>query len=646
MNPLSYLRQYADDFASLIYERTRFLRRKCEKADVDDFVGALLFLITSAILTAVLEITPKDADSRSGWIYFWISFRSHVAPNLLFVLSQTMIMSLVSFSVDVGWRKFFIAHAYVYGALIVARSVILLWSGGDYGSDFAYGITSFVLAMILIFLLMASVAPRGAKGGVFGVLMLVSICVSVFLASGIERAMDEQGDYQRHFGRAVDHAGAWLVRLVPSSEDTDREAMLTSEEEVGLEQPVTLIPGVSQSGALELSDEIMDGKFRDTYDFSGRSGQVVDLRVTSLAFDTYVVLRSPSGDNLEEDDDGGGSRNSRIEESLEESGRYEVIVTSYAVRETGRYDVTLSMTPAPEPVASDPVSVSVGDEVDALEPYAAVRDCLFCPELVVLPEGTFFMGTRRGEEEGHAREEPRHRVQVEGFAIGRYEVQVSEYASFIAGTGHVPSGGCWTVEGESTWGHRPLASWAAPGFEQDALHPAACVSWLDAQEYVAWLSRTTGNDYRLPTEAEWEYAARAGTTTRRYWGDGARSQCVYANGADHAKRRRYGGTVADCDDGVVATAEVGRFRPNRFGLYDMLGNVWEWVADCWHDNYEGAPSDGSAWMNDSDGQCESGVLRGGDWGGHPFFTRAASRVTTGVATRSGYGGFRVARTVP
>ncbi len=134
---------------------------------------------------------------------------------------------------------------------------------------------------------------------------------------------------------------------------------------------------------------------------------------------------------------------------------------------------------------------------------------------------------------------------------------------------------------------RENASWRAPGFEQADRHPAVCVSWRDAQAYVAWLSAETGERYRLPSEAEWERAARAGTETQRYWGDGEADQCAYENG-------RTGGPGGRCEDGMTYTAPVGSYAANGFGLFDLLGNVREWVEDCWHDDYAGAPDDGGA----------------------------------------------------
>ena len=173
--------------------------------------------------------------------------------------------------------------------------------------------------------------------------------------------------------------------------------------------------------------------------------------------------------------------------------------------------------------------------------------------------------------------------------------------------------------------------------------PVINVSWEDAQEYVRWLSRETGEGYRLPTEAEWEYVARAGTTTARYWGESESGQCRYGNGADAAFLGEYpNATTVSCSDGYARTAPVGLFEANGFGLYDVLGNLWEWTEDCWNDSYRGAPTDGSAWRS---GDCSSRVLRGGSWSNQPKDLRSADRFWLSPGRRTYYLGFRVVRTI-
>ena len=210
-------------------------------------------------------------------------------------------------------------------------------------------------------------------------------------------------------------------------------------------------------------------------------------------------------------------------------------------------------------------------------------------------------------------------------------------------TGYSAGSSCYVYEEGSGWKERNDRDWRNPGFGQSGRHPVACVNWNDAQAYVAWLSRETGEQYHLPSESEWEYAARAGTTTARYWGEGESGQCRHANGADASTKERYSGwTVASCRDGHVHTAPVGSLTANAWGLHDMLGNVWEWTGDCWNGSYSGAPSDGSAWEY---GECNRRVLRGGSWFSKPSDLRAANRIRNSTGNRNDYCGFRVARTL-
>jgi len=269
------------------------------------------------------------------------------------------------------------------------------------------------------------------------------------------------------------------------------------------------------------------------------------------------------------------------------------------------------------------------------------RDCGECPEMVVLPAGSYRMGSAGWLDS----EVPVHEVTIAApFAIGRHEVTVAEFERFVDATGYSVGSSCWTVDGHEVgvrWGFH----WRNPGFGQSGRHPVACVSWNDAQAYAAWLSRETGKEYRLPSESEWEYAARAGKTTERYWGEGESGQCRHANGADASMKEHYSdwSAVASCRDGHVYTAPVGSFAANDWGLRDMLGNVWEWVADCRNGSYEGAPSDGGVWEY---GDCAMRVSRGGSWFDAPPYLRAAdrsTRFTTGE--RHSFLGFRVARTL-
>jgi formylglycine-generating enzyme required for sulfatase activity len=268
--------------------------------------------------------------------------------------------------------------------------------------------------------------------------------------------------------------------------------------------------------------------------------------------------------------------------------------------------------------------------------------------LVVIPAGSFMMGSPENEQGRQANEGPQRQVTLhQAIALGGGPVTVGQFRAFVEATGHQTPGGCWRQDPErNEGGTDPALNWRNPGFQQADDHPVVCVSWEDAQAYVRWLSRRTGQGYRLPTEAEWEYAARAGTRTRWWWGARNEDQCRHANGLDqrmvqvaHAWRRV---GVAPCNDGFAYTSPVGRFAANRFGLHDMGGNVWQWVEDCYRDSYEGAPEDASQAVKGGD--CFSRVLRGGSWYDSYWVLRSAFRLGDKPGNRSGDIGFRVART--
>ena len=219
---------------------------------------------------------------------------------------------------------------------------------------------------------------------------------------------------------------------------------------------------------------------------------------------------------------------------------------------------------------------------------------------------------------------------------------------FVSETGHSAGDACWTYE-NGAWMGRPGRTWRSPGFSQTDSHPVVCVSWSDAKAYVAWLGRKTGQAYRLPSESEWEYVARAGTSTARYWGESETDQCRYANGRDQAFVGQYPDWVDEqiavsCDDGHAATAPVGSFEANGFGLHDVIGNVWEWVEDCWNNSYAGAPVHGEAWVT-GDQNCRWRMRRGGSWTVESHFLRSARRNGNEYDVRGFWGGFRVARTI-
>lgn len=262
--------------------------------------------------------------------------------------------------------------------------------------------------------------------------------------------------------------------------------------------------------------------------------------------------------------------------------------------------------------------------------------------MLPVPSGRFLMGSPSDEPdkwEG-GREDPRHEVSMAWpFSLGRFEVTRGQYARFQAETGRPPAPCVHYLGGQ--WVHDPARSWRDPGFPQGDDHPAVCVSWNDANAYTAWLSEKTGKDYRLPTEAEWEYAARAGAGGARYWGEDINDGCAHANISDASLKREQGiDGLVTCDDGHVFTARVGSFRPNAWGFSDVLGNVWEWTADCWNPGYNGAPADGGPWL---DGDCATRVPRGASWNSHRNNVRLANRGSYMAAAGFYHIGFRVAR---
>lgn len=269
------------------------------------------------------------------------------------------------------------------------------------------------------------------------------------------------------------------------------------------------------------------------------------------------------------------------------------------------------------------------------------RDCKKCPEMVVIHSGRFDMGSPESEDGRGDDEGPVHRVSVAAFAMGKTEITRGQFAEFVKQSGYIADDKCWTLENGHYEEHK--GSWREPGFPQNDKHPVTCVNWNDAEAYAAWLSRKTGKIYRLPTEAEWEYAARGNTKTPRYWGDDPDKACRYANGADLSAQAKIQGArswqIHNCTDGYAYTSPAGRFRPNAFGLYDMLGNVWDWTEDNYHDSYLDAPAVAGAWQGDN----RKRVLRGGSWNNSPTNVRAAVRFGSKPEIRFSTFGFRVAR---
>ena len=268
-------------------------------------------------------------------------------------------------------------------------------------------------------------------------------------------------------------------------------------------------------------------------------------------------------------------------------------------------------------------------------------------EMIPIPAGSFFMGNMSECDKREKKissmtvsfsemdklalsydytciyETPVHRVTVPAFKMGKYEVMVAQWEACVADggcNGYFPSAEVFSHPG-------PDASWARSN------RPVIGVSWDDIQSFIVWLNARTGGNFRLPTEAEWEYAARAGSTTRYSWGDDIGRNQANCRGCDW-----WGERVQGKERHV--TAPVGSFPANAWGLHDMHGNVSEWVQDCWNDSYEGAPTDGSAWTS---GDCDERVIRGGSWYFHPGYLRSADRYWSDRSFRDNSVGFRLAQ---
>lgn len=270
------------------------------------------------------------------------------------------------------------------------------------------------------------------------------------------------------------------------------------------------------------------------------------------------------------------------------------------------------------------------------------QECPECPQMVGIPAGKFLMGSPAREPGRFDSEGPQHAVAVKAFALGKYPVTSAQFLAFLNATGYQPRP-CNEMLGLG-WKRIARGLTATPTDVEPPLWPAVCLDWRDAEAFIAWLNgraRTARpelgnrNPYRLPSEAEWEYAARAGTNTVRWWGDDIGKGNANCNGCGTRWDNRL-------------LAPVDSFPANPFGVVGMLGNAWEWTADCWHPSYVGAPADGSAWK---DSFCVRRVIRGGAWNNVPIFIRSASRAGAQESGAADYDystltGFRLARDLP
>jgi formylglycine-generating enzyme required for sulfatase activity len=280
------------------------------------------------------------------------------------------------------------------------------------------------------------------------------------------------------------------------------------------------------------------------------------------------------------------------------------------------------------------------------------------PSMVTIPAGEFIMGSKHGQpvKIPHS---PEHQVNISTFQLSKYEVTVKEFRQFVADTHHEIKTECWKRKTGTDEIEMAEGSWNSPQYAPSDFHPVICVGPDDALAYVAWLSKKTGQKYRLASEAEWEYAARAGSQDNYFFGNDERQLCEYANIFDKSGERAFKRDLAvdwsgvACDDHAEYTSVVGMYKPNAFGLFDMIGNVGEIVEDCQHSSYEGAPSNGSVWAIDCDKrELFFGVIvfadyiihRGGNYGSSSEWSRIFIRGHTGKSNASSLGeGFRLAR---
>ena len=290
----------------------------------------------------------------------------------------------------------------------------------------------------------------------------------------------------------------------------------------------------------------------------------------------------------------------------------------------------------------------------ALAEPVVIKDCESCPELVVIPAGgSFVMGAEKAEgdswgmlERMSSNERPVAAITIaHSYAIGRTEVTRAQFAEFVEETGFKTKKGCFHLTSRG-WSMQPRLSWRDNSLGGSNDHPVPCLRRAEMLAYLDWLSDKTKHVYRLPSEAEWEYAARANSKFPTFWGEDWTQACAFQNGADQTFVKVAAGIpygqFADCNDGYAFTSPVASFEPNAFGLYDVAGNVSEWTADCYAEGHADAPRNGTPYTKRS---CRAWVAKGGSWAGFPGLLRVATRLRI-IATTTGSGfGFRVARDV-
>ena len=439
--------------------------------------------------------------------------------------------------------------------------------------------------------------------------------------------------------RKTEETGSLEVETTPAGAELfiDGRSMGTTPLRLENLKPAKLVIRLSKQGYKEVQKEaeVLENE---------KTVLSVNL-VTSLQKSRLTVRTVP---------DGGSVRILNIGEKYYpgielEEGSYH-LETSLPGYETGRQwlelragedlDISIKLTRGEE------VSTEAGPHTD---PVTGI-------EFVPVKGGCFMMGQTKTDksllieavgEKNYRKyyidELPRHEVCVDGFSIGRHEVTVGQWRKFINATGYHTEAeknsggtkGCWAARNEK-WGYQDGYYWDRTGFQQTVSYPVACVSYNDVSRFVSWLQEESGKKYRLPTEAEWEYAARGGTASVRFWGDTLDdSTCSYANVVD---RGNGWGAAIPCNDDYKWAAPVGYYRPNGYGLYDMLGNVWEWIGDWYSPNYY-QRSSGSNPKGPSSGKVR--VTRGGSWGNNPMTIRCAGRGASKPDYRRSDLGFRL-----
>jgi formylglycine-generating enzyme required for sulfatase activity len=441
--------------------------------------------------------------------------------------------------------------------------------------------------------------PKGARGGGRGLAAMQGTGALIAFAASSGQTADENVDkrnglYTQELLKQLREPGLSVVEVF---QRTREEVYSLSEERQAPEDWNRLVGTV----VLKTGD-----------------GQRNDAAATSF---TEPTPRFNAEDEIRE-----LIRDSQMAEDFAEylksypSGRYvSAAKVKLRAQERATTGSAVSLSAAPSsPVAQPPAAQKTApkSETADLKAGQTFKDCADCPEMVVVPAGSFVMGSPANEQGHNIDEAPQHEVTIDrDFAVSKHEITQGQFALFVRESSRNMEG-CWQ-EKQTT-----------PSDQ----HPLVCVSWEDAKAYAQWLATKTGKPYRLLSEAEWEYAARASTTTSRFWGnDAGKAACEYAN-------------VYWC--GAKGTAQVGRVnnKPNAFGLHDMLGNAYEWVEDCYFDSYSRrAPTDGSAWVSWS---CGIRVLRGGSFLFSALDVRSANRYGVIPDGRFDFIGVRLARMLP